>query len=80
MFLFNSKTELKLKPLYFNLFLFNSNSEMDKISFRKEKVKAVFVLLITASEKHKNKGITSGSSSVCINAVIASHALVFSVP
>jgi hypothetical protein len=39
MFLFNSKTELKLKPLYFNLFLFNSNSEMDKISFRKEKVK-----------------------------------------
>ncbi len=30
--------------------------------------------------KHKNKGITSGSSSVCINAVIASHALVFSVP
>jgi hypothetical protein len=44
------------------------------------KGKAVFVLLITASEKHKNKGITSGSSSVCINAVIVSHALVFSVP
>ena len=40
----------------------------------------VFVLLITASEKHKNKGITSGSSRECINAVFASHALVFSVP
>ena len=30
--------------------------------------------------KHKNKGITSGSSKECINAVIASSALVFSVP
>ena len=30
--------------------------------------------------KHKNKGITSGSARVCINAVFASHALVFSVP
>jgi hypothetical protein len=39
--------------------------------------KLVFVLLITASEKHKNKGITSGSSRVCINAVFVSHALVF---
>jgi hypothetical protein len=46
----------------------------------KRKGKVVFVLLITASEKHKNKGITSGSSRECINAVIASHALVFSVP
>jgi hypothetical protein len=45
-----------------------------------KKGKAVFVLLITASENHKNKGITSGSSRVCISAVIVSHALVFSVP
>jgi hypothetical protein len=39
MFSFNSKKEPKLNPLYFNMFLFNSNSEIVEISFRKEKVK-----------------------------------------
>jgi hypothetical protein len=42
--------------------------------------KAVFLLVLTASQKRKNKGITSVSQIQGINAGLPYNALVFSVP